>query len=137
MDCIFCKIAKGEIPSTKIYEDGNFIAFLDIAPGNFGHTLVMPKEHFETFTDLPENMEKQLMERVKKIASAVVQGTNAEGFNILINNKKVAGQLVPHVHVHIIPRFTDDGIELTWPQKKYAEAEMDKYKESIAKFINE
>ena len=135
MDCIFCKIAKGEIPSTKLYEDDDFLSFLDIAPANHGHSLVITKEHYETLEDIPEDRLQALIATVQKIAKAVVKGTDAEGFNVFANNKKVAGQLVPHLHFHIVPRFSNDGIKFDWPQKKYAEGEMDKVKENITQHL--
>tara|TARA_Y100000310_G_scaffold316740_1_gene368847 strand:- start:4667 stop:5074 length:408 start_codon:yes stop_codon:yes gene_type:complete len=133
-DCIFCKIIKGEIPCSKIYEDDKAFAFLDIAPVNKGHALVIPKEHHETFEDLPENLTNYLLGIVKKIGSAVKKGVNADGYNIGMNIGKAAGQLVFHAHWHIIPRFNDDGLK-TWPQKEYDDKEMDKYKEQIVKFL--
>lgn len=132
-DCIFCKIAKGEIPCTKIYEDEKVLAFLDIAPVNKGHTLVIPKEHHETLIDVPDELLAEIMKTTKKVANAVMKATEVNGFNIMQNNYKIAGQLVPHYHLHIIPRLEDDGLKL-WPQdKKYEEGEA----EEMAKKIKE
>lgn len=119
-DCVFCKIIKGEIPSNKVYEDDKFFAFLDIAPINYGHTLVIPKEHHRTLMDMPEDLLKEFFIVTRKIAKAVKEATNADGFNIGINNEKAAGQLVFHTHAHIIPRFSDDGL-VHWGSKKYDE----------------
>ena len=134
-ECIFCKIVKGEIPSAKLYEDGLVMAFLDIMPANKGHTLVIPKKHYEVLVDIPADELEKLMNELKKITEAVISATKAEGFNILMNNKKVAGQIVPHAHFHIVPRFSDDGLELKWPSKKYEDGEIEKLKEKIKSFI--
>jgi len=133
-DCIFCKIIKGEIPCTKVYEDENVLAFLDIGPVNKGHTLVMPKEHHETLLDLPEDVLCSVSKAVKKISKAVKEGTGCGGFCILQNNYKVSGQLVPHYHVHIIPRLETDGLK-HWPQGKYEEGEAENTAEKIRKAL--
>ncbi|MFH2028720.1 MAG: HIT family protein [Nanoarchaeota archaeon] len=135
MDCIFCKIIKGDIPCAKIYEDDKIFSFLDIAPANKGHALVIPKEHYETLLDAPDVVVNDLMLLVKKVKRALSSSLGAEGFNILINNKKVAGQLVPHLHIHIIPRFSNDGVSLNWKPKRYSEKEIDEFAEKIKKFI--
>lgn len=134
-DCIFCKIIKGEIPSAKLFEDNDVLAFLDIMPANKGHTLVIPKKHYELLTDIPNKELSRLMEELKRITEAVIKATNAEGFNVFMNNKKIAGQLVPHAHFHIVPRFTDDGLEFKWPHKNYEDKEIDSYKEKIRSFL--
>lgn len=109
-DCLFCKIISGEIPAKIVYEDDTSIAFLDIAPCTEGHTVVIPKKHYENFTDMNEKDAGNLFASVKKIASAVEKATGADGSNIGLNNGKAAGQEVPHVHIHIIPRKDgDDG----------------------------
>jgi len=116
-DCIFCKIIAGEIPSEKIYEDEHTYAFLDINPNNFGHTLVLPKEHYENVFDLPTDLLQHMQATAQKVAKALKQ-FGAEGVNIISNNDKAAGQLVFHAHMHVIPRYTDDGYK-HWSQKKY------------------
>jgi histidine triad (HIT) family protein len=117
-DCIFCKIIAGKIPCTKIYENHKAIAFLDINPINKGHTLVVPKDHHETILDTPDETLAETMKLVKKVAKAVKEGTGADGVNVGQNNFKAAGQLVMHLHYHVIPRFDDDGLE-HWPGHKY------------------
>ncbi len=134
-DCIFCKIVKGDIPCAKIFEDEKVVSFLDIGPANKGHALIVTKEHYETLLDVPDEVLDDLMNKAKKISRAMSSAIGAEGINILMNNKKVAGQLVPHAHVHIIPRFNGDGIELNWKTKKYDDKEIDEFKEKIAKFL--
>ncbi len=131
-ECLFCQIIEGEKPSHKIYEDKKTYAFLDINPKNKGHTLVIPKKHRETFLDLKEKEINNLFQKVQKIAKAVKKATNAEGFNIIQNNKKAAGQIIDHVHVHIIPRYTEDNIELKWSHEP-EEGEFEEMKEEIKK----
>lgn len=121
-DCIFCKIVKGEIPSDKIYEDDNFFAFLDVTPNNPGHTLIIPKKHYENLYELPDETLSEIAPLIKKLAVAVKYGANADGINIIMNNDSAAGQIVPHAHFHIIPRFADDGLR-HWPGKSYASKE--------------
>lgn len=122
-DCIFCKIIKGEIPSAKVYEDEYTCAFLDISPVNKGHTLVIPKKHAEKLTDLDDAALMDLIKSVAKITRAVEKGVKADGANVTLNNGEAAGQVVKHVHFHIIPRFKGDGLKL-WPQGKYGEGEI-------------
>ena len=118
MECIFCKIIRNEIPSYKLYEDKNFLAILDIGPVNKGHVLLIPKKHIEDFFGLNENISKELVRVIQKLSKAVIKATKADGFNLMLNNKKAAGQLINHVHFHIIPRFKEDGLK-HWPQGKY------------------
>ncbi len=133
--CIFCKIIRGDIPCTKVYEDENVISFLDIAPANKGHSLVVPKEHYDTLIEAPEEIINYRLKVAKKVARAMSSSLANEGFNVLINNNKVAGQLVPHVHIHIIPRFKGDGIRLNWSPKKYKDKEIGEFAEKIKKFL--
>ncbi|MCQ1536572.1 HIT family protein [Methanosarcina sp. KYL-1] len=108
-DCLFCKIVSGKIPSYRVYEDDSVYAFLDIYPASEGHTLVAPKKHFGNFTDMRAEDVTTLFEAARKITAAVEKAFSAEGSNIGINNGEVAGQEVPHVHVHVIPRKKGDG----------------------------
>lgn len=130
-DCVFCKILKGEIPCCKVYEDEKVLAFLDIAPFNLGHVLIIPKDHQHSVTALDQEYLSAIMCAVPKIGSAVMRVTEAGGFNLLLNNGSVAGQEVPHVHLHVIPRFTND-ISLFNPAKK-AYPSMDDMKEMAEK----
>ena len=137
-NCIFCKIINGEIPAAKVYENEEVIAFLDIAPASArgGHILVLPKKHYELITDIPENELAPLMIAIKKVASALLK--ISEGVNILVNNKRAAGQVVPHVHFHLIPRFQNDGIIIEkWIPHKYAEGEMNKVADQIKGLLKE
>jgi len=130
MDCIFCKIVAGEIPSHKVYQDDNVFAFLDIAPVNPGHTLVIPKKHFVNMEEIPEDELVKLIKVVKKIGKAIKRELAVSGYNVQINNDPVAGQLVPHLHFHIMPRNENDGLKL-WPQDKYQEGEAEQAAKKI------
>ncbi len=129
--CIFCKIVNGELPSTKVYEDEGFLAFMDIGPVNKGHVLVIPKRHAETFLDLSEEEAAELFKRVNRIAKAVKEALNAEGLNIINNVGAASGQEVFHVHVHIIPRFSNDGMKFGWRKLQYEGNEMEEMAEKI------
>ena len=108
--CIFCKIVKGEIPcgKGKIWEDCDFLAFLDINPVGEGHTLVIPKKHFENIFDISEEISRKYLNAVKKTAEILMKKYNSDGFNIVNNNGKSAGQVVNHIHFHILPRKKGD-----------------------------
>lgn len=110
-DCLFCKITKKEIPSFTIYENDDVSAFLDINPNNLGHTLVVPKAHYENIYDTPNKTLASIMSVSKKIAAAIKSGLGAEGVNVVMNNEGAAGQIIPHVHLHVIPRFANDGFK--------------------------
>ena len=118
-DCIFCKMVAGQIPVTKIYEDQAVLAFLDIGPISDGHTLVIPKQHFEKLHEYPAELLGQVFSRLGKIAGAIAAAMNSEGYNLLCNNGRAAGQLVEHLHFHIIPRNTADGLFNRWPSYEY------------------
>ena len=133
-ECLFCKIVKGELPSSKIYEDENTLAFLDLFPVNKRNSLVISKEHYENIFDVPEEILSKISSVVKKVAGAVKKGVNADGISIAQSNGKSAGQVIPHIHFHVMPRFKEDGLKL-WPQGKYDEDEMEEYKKNIIKFL--
>ena len=135
-DCIFCKIIRGEIPCPKIYEDKSFISFLDISPANKGHALVLPKKHYTTALDMPENEFKEMAKIGQKITSAIMLAIKPGGINMLINNGKPAGQEVDHVHLHIMPRYSSDDFKIRWTHKEYAENELEKYAKNIKEKIN-
>ena len=126
MDCIFCKLVKGEIPSTKVYEDDQDLAFLDINPANKGHTLVIPKRHYGDLEEIPADELASLMQVVQKVGKAMKSAVQADGFNIVQNNGRAAGQVVDHLHFHVIPRFASDG-RFSFPRpQQYEEGEMQK-----------
>lgn len=111
-DCIFCKIVRGELPSIKVFEDDATLALLTIEPVNAGHTLVIPKEHSANIFEATPELWSKVQETVRKIAHAVEKGTGADGVNINMNNREHAGQEVNHIHIHVIPRFKNDGLRL-------------------------
>ncbi len=126
-NCIFCKIVAGEIPAAKVFEDADVLAFMDIGPIIKGHTLVIPKQHCDPITATPEPVLAKLMVVVKRIAAAQMSGLRAEGVNVLQANGAAAGQVVPHLHFHVIPRYATDGHRWNWAAKKYDDpAEMHK-----------
>jgi histidine triad (HIT) family protein len=129
--CIFCKIAKGEIPSAKVYEDEFILAFLDISPANKGHTLIIPKEHFETLIDIPAGTLSKMMKIVRKVSKKVEKKLKAEGYTIMMSNREAGEQVVKHAHIHVMPRYKTDDFKFSWTHKKYEEGEMDKIKEKI------
>jgi len=132
VNCLFCNIAKGKESSSKIYEDKNTYAFLDINPTNKGHTLVIPKKHFYNFYDLPDKEMCQMMLTAKKLAAVIKKAMNADGINIIMNNDRAAGQLISHSHVHIVPRFDNDGFR-HWKGTPYQTSEMEQVAEQIQK----
>lgn len=129
MNCIFCQIIKKEIPARIIYEDNNFLAFLDIEPNTYGHTLVIPKIHADNFSSLSAQAAADLILAVHKIAPQLVDVLGADAYNLAINNGRAAGQLVDHAHWHIIPRWTDDNL-IHWPHSQIAK---EKLEETFAK----
>ena len=130
-DCIFCKIVAGEIPSARVYEDETKIAFMDIGPVQPGHALLIPREHYERFTDLPDELAADLARALPRLAQAVVKAADADGFNIFQTNGACSGQVVPHVHIHIIPRHNDDGYSFHWKAGSYAEGELQQWQQKI------
>jgi len=117
-NCLFCKIVSGEIPCNKIYEDKNFLAFLDINPINKGHSLVIPKKHSRNILEIDSKTLENLMLIVQKLSKQIKTALKSDGINIIMNNETEAGQIFFHTHVHIIPRFTGDNLK-HWPNKKY------------------
>lgn len=130
-DCIFCKIVAGELPGEKVFEDDDVLAFLDIMPTSRGHTLVIPKGHYEDLPSTPVEVLKAVVAVLPKIAGAVVQATGAEGFNVLQSNGPCAGQVVPHIHFHIVPRNEGDGIGLGFRPTEPVKDELGKTAEAI------
>ncbi|MBU1693827.1 MAG: HIT domain-containing protein [Verrucomicrobia bacterium] len=121
--CIFCKIIRGEIPSTRVFEDEHTLAFLDIGSLVKGHTLVIPKHHYNSLTDAPPEVAAQIMATAQKIAQAQLNGLAADGVNIHQANGRVAGQVVPHLHIHVVPRFKEDGYHWNWKAGRYERPE--------------
>lgn len=129
-DCVFCKIIAGKIPAQKVYEDNKVFAFLDIAPVSAGHTLVVPRAHHVDSLDTPDALFAELATCAKTLAAAVMKAVKADGFVLSCNTKAAAGQSVFHTHVHIIPRFTDDGLPM-WPHQKPSADELQKVAAAI------
>lgn len=130
-NCIFCKIAAGEIPSNTVYEDEIFRVILDIAPANPGHCLILPKAHAADIFELDEALVGKAAVLAKKIASAVKKAVKADGINIIQNNGAAAGQSVSHYHVHVVPRFNGDRVQLNTEGKALSDEEFAKIKEAI------
>jgi histidine triad (HIT) family protein len=133
-DCIFCKIARKEIPADIVYENSKVIAFLNISPMHAGHTLIIPKQHYVNMLDTPENVLCEIISAAKKIAAAVVKATKADGFNIGMNNFEAAGQFVMHTHLHVMPRFRKDGFK-HWEGKEAPKEELKSVQAKIVKFL--
>lgn len=132
-DCIFCKIVAGKIPSNKVYEDEHTLAFMDIGPIIKGHTLVIPKEHHDPLMDTPPEILQKAIVTAQKVAKAQTIALGADGVNIVQSNGKAAGQEVPHLHFHVIPRFNNDGHRWNWRTAKYENMEeMQKTAEKIS-----
>lgn len=110
-DCLFCRIVKGEVPSGKVYEGDNFIGILDINPKADGHTIIISKRHFKDILDMPSSLGGELLDVIKKVGLDLLSKGKGEGLNIAINVREASGQIVPHVHVHIVPRKLGDGLK--------------------------
>ncbi len=106
--CIFCKIVEGEIPSAKVYEDDDFLAILDLSQTTKGHTLIMPKKHYENILEMPEELLGKMIILAQKLAKDIITSLGAKGFNLLVNTSPEAGQTIMHAHMHIIPRYSED-----------------------------
>lgn len=128
--CIFCKIVEGELPSHKVYEDKDVLAFLDINPTSPGHTLVIPKYHAANFEEVSADDLKKTILIVQKIGQKLKDSLGVESYNVCENNDPAAGQLIPHIHFHIIPRYTNDGLN-PWPQAPYKEGQAEEVLKKI------
>lgn len=132
--CLFCKIIAGEIPAHKIYEDEEVFAFLDIHPINPGHTLVVPKAHYANLVDAPPELLASLIKATQKIAKAVISATGMDNFNLGVNNGSLAGQVIFHLHFHIMPRYADDHHQL-WHGQDYKAGEAEEIAGKIRKLL--
>jgi histidine triad (HIT) family protein len=137
MDDVFCRIIKGEIPSAKVYEDDDVLAILDISQATKGHTLVMPKEHYSSILDCPKDVLHKVYDVAQRIAQAEVSVLGAKGVNILTNAGEVAGQSVPHFHVHVLPRYIggEGGFQITMKHTDTSSIDLPRLAESINKGI--
>ena len=122
-NCIFCKIANKEIPATVVYEDDDVLVFMDVGPIIKGHALVISKQHFDPVTETPDEILAKLHLTAKRVARAQLNGLGADGVNIMQNNGTASGQEVSHIHLHVIPRFDNDGHHWNWNTKKYENLE--------------
>ena len=130
-DCIFCKIAAGEIPSKTLYEDEQFRVILDLAPATKGHALVIPKEHYANLYEIPQETAAGVMKLAKTMAEKMTEKLGAVGFNLLQNNGEAAGQSVMHFHMHLIPRYHGDGQQLFHEQPTVSQDELEEIKRQI------
>lgn len=125
-DCIFCKIANGEIPSRSLYEDDEFKVIMDLAPATKGHSLILPKNHFDNLYELPDETAGKAMMLAKKMATMMTDKLSCDGFNLVQNNGECAGQTIFHFHLHLIPRYLDDNqnilFEATHPSAEVLDA---------------
>ncbi len=136
-DCIFCKIIVGELPATKIYEDSDVIAFMDINPIAKGHALVVPKIHSATISDTDDEVLAKVMAVVKRVAKSQLAALGADGVNVTQANGAVAGQVVPHIHFHVIPRSGNDNVHFNWQPQSYNDSgEMTEYAQKIRAHID-
>ena len=127
-DCIFCKIANGEIPSRTLYEDEKFRVILDLNPATRGHALIMPKDHASNLYELPEESASAVMVLAKKLAAVMNDRLQCDGLNLVQNNGETAGQTVSHFHLHMIPRYVNDGQTLGWVPGRAAPEDLDEVK---------
>ena len=125
-NCIFCKIANGEIPSRTVYEDEDFRAILDLSPATQGHTLILPKEHAANLLELPEDTAAKVLPVAQKIAAQLKEKLGWDGLNLIQNNGETAGQTVMHFHLHIIPRYRGDGQKILWDPTQPEAEELDR-----------
>lgn len=132
-NCIFCRIANGEIPSATLYEDEDFRVILDLGPASKGHALILPKTHAANLYELSDELVGKAMILAKKMAGKMTEALKCDGFNIVQNNGEAAGQTVFHFHMHLIPRYQGDGVGLTWTPGELTEEVRD---ELIAKINN-
>ena len=130
-NCIFCKIAAGEIPSKTLYEDEKFRVILDLGPATRGHALVIPKEHYADLYEIPEETAGEAMKVAKKMAAVMTEKLKADGFNIVQNNGEVSGQSVFHFHIHLIPRYEGGGHILSWNPGSPSQEELEEVKQQI------
>jgi histidine triad (HIT) family protein len=130
-NCIFCKIANGEIPSRTLYEDDDFRVILDLAPATKGHALILPKEHYKNLYEISDETAAKVLPLAKKMATQITQKLGCDGFNLIQNNNEIAGQSVFHFHMHLIPRYTDDKQNLVMKPNEAAAEELDAIKDKI------
>lgn len=134
-DCIFCKIANGEIPSSTLYEDDDFRVFLDLAPASKGHALIVPKEHFNNLYELSDEKASKALVLAKKMINKMTKALGCDGFNVLQNNNECAGQTVFHFHMHLIPRYEGDNVGLTFNAGENTQQERDEIVRKVSEVL--
>ena len=132
-NCIFCKIANGEIPSRTLYEDDDFRVIMDLAPATKGHSLILPKDHYKNVYEIADDTAAKVLPLAKKMATLMTEKLGADGFNIVQNNNEVAGQTVFHFHVHLIPRYNDDNQSLVMKPQEMTDVQLDEIRDTIVK----
>lgn len=132
-NCIFCKIAAGEIPSKTLYEDEKFRVILDLGPATKGHALILPKDHFANLYEIDDEVAADAMKLAKKMATVMTEKLHCDGFNLVQNNGESAGQTVMHFHLHLIPRYTDDNQNILWKPTQPSREELEEIKNIITK----
>ncbi len=135
-ECIFCKIAGGEIPSARVLETDHAVAFLDINPVNKGHVLLVPRAHHATLAELPDEVAAATASLLPRLCRAILAATAGDGLNVVVNNGRVAGQTVDHGHWHLIPRFVGDPVNWPWPHDAYSGDELDRMQAGIKAAID-
>ncbi len=130
-DCIFCKIANGEISSKTLYEDEEYRVILDLGPATKGHALILPKQHYANIYECPEDVVTKAMVLAKKMALMMTEKLHADGFNLVQNNGEAAGQTVMHFHIHLIPRYKQDGQHILWKPQTVSQEELEEVKSQI------
>ena len=129
-ECIFCKLANGDIPTMKLYEDDDFAVIFDAGPATLGHALILPKEHYANIYEIDEEILGKAYKLAKKLATVMTDVFAADGFNLLQNNNEAAGQSVFHFHIHLIPRYKGDGAIVPW---KTGEQDVEKLQAALEK----
>ena len=130
-ECIICKIANGDIPSKELYEDDEFKVILDLGPATRGHALILPKNHYANLYELPDGEASKVMLLAKKMAGQMTKKLGCDAFNLVQNNGQAAGQTVFHFHLHLIPRYKDDGQTLGWKPLEPTQEELEEIKKII------
>lgn len=130
-NCIFCKIANGEIPSRTLYEDDHFRVILDAGPATRGHALVLPKDHYADLFELDETVAADAMRVARRVGEQIVERMHADGMNLVQNNGETAGQTVRHFHIHLIPRYQNDGQHILWQPGNLSYEELDDIRDQI------
>ncbi len=131
-DCIFCKIANGEIPSKTLYEDDDFRVILDLGPATRGHALILPKEHAANLYEMEDEKISKAVVLAKKMAAQMTEKLHCDGLNLVQNNGEAAGQTVMHFHLHLIPRYEGDGVENFWKPGEVSQEELEEIRKQIA-----